>query len=30
MDDLFVLFRTPSEEIMLEFVKKQFESDLAI
>lgn len=28
-DDLFVLFGTPSEEIMLEFVKKQFESDLA-
>ncbi|NLN84406.1 MAG: DUF2828 family protein [Firmicutes bacterium] len=28
-DDLFVLFGTASEKIMLEFVKKQFESDLA-
>lgn len=27
-DDLFVLFGTPSENCMLEFVKKQFESDL--
>ena len=28
-DDLFVLFGTPSENCMLEFVKQQFESDLA-